>query len=81
MEFISVIVVGQLVRSVCLAAKRIVSRWKYEKFMDTVPIGDTEFYEPKVPLTDWKTTIFFPAHLLIVAWMMITKTINSRLYY
>lgn len=75
--FLTIIIV-YLAISVFLAAKRIIARWKYEEYLNTVPAGDLWLHCPKTPLLDWFTTLFFPAHFIIITWVHLAQTINSR---
>ena len=60
--------------------KRIIGGQRYERYMETVPIGDSEFHSPRYPLIDWKLFIFFPAYIMVVVWSAIVACIN-RLFF
>ena len=77
--FLSTLAIAYLAASFCLAVARISKRWKYEDYMETVPMGDTALHGPKTPLFDLFTVVFFPASLVIIAWMSIAKLVNSHL--
>lgn len=77
--FLSILAIAYLAASFCLAVARISKRWKYEDYMETVPMGDTALHSPKTPLFDLSTIVFFPASLIILAWISAANLVNSRL--
>ena len=78
---VQIVIALYLLISVCIGIYHLVQTAMFENYMSDVPIGDSCYFEPKVPLFDAWVYIFFPAWIIIWIWIGIARLINKIIYH